>query len=77
MFKRFSSEEGHFDILGATLLAAIGVIVLAWGAVGGNSTLVWIGAVVAAVTLVVQFFFVHAEIGRLWAHIDALEKKKK
>ena len=77
MFKRLSSEEGHVSILGATLLAAIGVIVLAWGAVGGNSTFVWIGAIVAAVMLVAQFFFVHAEIGSLWAHIEALEKKGK
>lgn len=77
MFKRFSSEEGHVNILVATLLAAIGVIILAWGAVGSNSTYVWVGAIVAAVMLIAQFFFVHAEIGKLWAHIDAIEKKRK
>lgn len=77
MFKRISSEEGHVNILGATLLAAIGIIVLAWGAVGANSTFVWIGAIVAAVMLVAQFVLVHAEIGSLWAKIDALEKKRK
>lgn len=76
MFKRISSEEGHVNILGATLLAAVGVIVLAWGAVGGNSTFVWIGAILAAIMLVAQFVLVHAEIGSLWAHIDKLEKKK-
>jgi ABC-type bacteriocin/lantibiotic exporter with double-glycine peptidase domain len=77
MRKRLSAEEGHINILGATLLAAMGVIVLAWGAVGANSTLVWIGAVVAAVMLLVQFFLVHAELGRLWARLNELEQKNK
>lgn len=77
MFKRISSEEGHVNILGATLLAAIGVIVLAWGAVGANSTLVWIGAIVAAVMIVAQYVMVHAEIGSLWVRIDQLAKKGK
>jgi uncharacterized membrane protein len=75
MLKHFSSEEGHVNILLATLLAAIGVVVLAWGAVGANSTFIWIGAIVAAVMLVAQFVMVHAEIGNLWKHIDTLEKK--
>ena len=77
MFKRISSEEGHANMLVATLLAAIGLIVLAWGAVGTNHTFIWIGAIVAAVTLVAQLIMVHAEIGSLWSKIDALEKKGK
>ena len=77
MLKRLSSEEGHVNILGATLLAAIGVIVLAWGAVGANSTFVWIGAIVAAIMLLVQFFMVHSELGSLWARIEELEKQKQ
>ena len=77
MFKRISSEEGHVNILVATLLAAIGVIVLAWGAVGANSTFIWIGGIVAAVMVVAQFVMVHAEIGSLWAKIDELQKKGK
>lgn len=75
MFKHISSEDGHVNILGATLLAAIGVIVLAWGAVGGNSTFVWIGAIVAAIMLVAQFVMVHSELGSLWARIEKLEKQ--
>ena len=75
MFKHFSSEDGHVNILLATFLAAIGVVVLAWGAVGANSTFIWLGAVVAAVMLVAQYVMVHAELGNLWKHIDALEKK--
>lgn len=77
MFKHFSSEAGHANILGATILAAVGVVILAWGAVGSNSTFIWIGGIVAAVMLVAQFVLVHSEIATLWSHIDALEKKKK
>ena len=77
MFKRLSSEEGHLNILTATVLAAIGLIVLTLGAVGGYSTLAWIGGITAAVLLVAQFFMVHAEFGSLWARIEELEKKNQ
>ncbi|VAW40457.1 hypothetical protein MNBD_CHLOROFLEXI01-140 [hydrothermal vent metagenome] len=76
MKKQRNSETGHVNILVATLLAAIGVVVLAWGASSGNSILIWLGGIGTAVFLLGQFAMVHAELGKLWQRIDALEKKK-
>ena len=69
------SEAGHVNILAVTALAAICVILLAVGA-GGNSALKWIGGIGAAVFLLVQFYFIHLEIGGILGRLDQLEEDK-
>jgi hypothetical protein len=68
------SEEGHINIGLATLLAGISIVILTWGAVNDDSTFTWIGGIGTAVFLLGQFMLVHAEFGKLWQRIDALEK---
>ncbi|HSH05621.1 MAG TPA: hypothetical protein VLL52_24105 [Anaerolineae bacterium] len=69
------SEQGHGDIVLATALAALGIILLAVGAAMDINWLIWLGGIGGGVALFGQFLLVHNELGRLWSKIDELSKK--
>ena len=74
--KRYKSESGHMMMLLITLLAGIGLIILASAVAQANPILAWIGGIGAALLFIVQFGMVHAEFGKIYARIEQLEKKQ-
>jgi membrane protein YdbS with pleckstrin-like domain len=75
MDSRINKEAGHYGLSFITMFAAIGLIVLAYGAVESNPTMIWAGAIIAAVLFIVQFGLVHAEFGKFYGRIDTLERE--
>jgi hypothetical protein len=68
-------EEGHIWAGGPSLIAGIGVIVLAIGAANDNGLTAIIGGVVAALGLMAASFLRHRAFDYdMWRRVDKLEK---
>jgi len=77
MFQRIMNEErGHVMVGVPSLIAAIGAIMLGYGAAGNDDTVTVIGGFVLAAGIFVTGLARHRSIDYdVWKRLDELEKK--